>query len=86
MPTDGKVIRTQRNSSHKANDYPERSGRHVVLPDVTGLTNAVESPMKGDGRRLIFPAGERPKDSEGDCVPMSLNHVDLDSQPVFCQH
>lgn len=37
----------------------------VVLPDVTGLTSAVESPMKGDPRKPEYPCDERTRGGEG---------------------
>ena len=37
----------------------------IHLPDVTGLTNAVESPMKHGGQYYPYKAAERPRETEG---------------------
>lgn len=41
------------------------SKSRVYLPDVTGLTSAVESPAKAGGGYNAYPAEDRPRDSEG---------------------
>jgi hypothetical protein len=41
----------------------------VYLPDVTGLTSAVESPAKPGGYNG-YPVDDRPRDSEGVCVSL----------------
>ncbi|KAK7048224.1 AAA family ATPase [Favolaschia claudopus] len=40
------------------------SKSRVYLPDVTGLTNAVESPAKAGGGYNAYPYDDRPRDSE----------------------
>ncbi|KAJ6584807.1 hypothetical protein B0H19DRAFT_1059157 [Mycena capillaripes] len=40
------------------------SKSRVYLPDVTGLTSAVESPAKAGGGYNAYPAEDRPRDSE----------------------
>ncbi|KAF7365369.1 AAA family ATPase [Mycena venus] len=40
------------------------SKSRVYLPDVTGLTSAVESPAKAGGGYNAYPADDRPRDSE----------------------
>ncbi|KAJ7790973.1 hypothetical protein B0H14DRAFT_3501081 [Mycena olivaceomarginata] len=42
----------------------------VYLPDVTGLTSAVEFPAKADGAYNGYPADNRPRDSEGLCTQL----------------
>ncbi|KAJ7071857.1 hypothetical protein B0H15DRAFT_85369 [Mycena belliarum] len=46
---------TRRNAHNKS---------RVYLPDVTGLTNAVESPAKGGGGHNAYNPDDRPRDSE----------------------
>ncbi|KAF7346150.1 AAA family ATPase [Mycena sanguinolenta] len=41
------------------------SKSRVYLPDVTGLTSAVESPAKAGGGYNAYPTDDRPRDSEG---------------------
>ncbi|KAF8208767.1 hypothetical protein K438DRAFT_1930343 [Mycena galopus ATCC 62051] len=52
----------------EAGDATRRSAHHsksrVYLPDVTGLTSAVESPAKAGGAYNGYPADDRPRDSE----------------------
>ncbi|KAJ6512116.1 hypothetical protein C8R47DRAFT_1034075 [Mycena vitilis] len=51
----------------EAGDATRRSAHsksRVYLPDVTGLTSAVESPAKAGGEYNAYPADDRPRDSE----------------------
>ncbi|CAK5269805.1 unnamed protein product [Mycena citricolor] len=47
-------------SQHRGTTHKSR----IYLPDVTGLTNAVESPAKAGGKYNAYSAVDRPRDSE----------------------
>jgi len=57
---------TRRNASGEAGRVRAEGRRmEVVLPDVTGLTSAVESPVKGDPRKTEYLRDERARGEEG---------------------
>jgi hypothetical protein len=62
---------TARPSVFARNPTPRRSAMRdttksqIHLPDVTGLTNAVESPMKHGAKYYPYNADERPRETEG---------------------
>ena len=50
----------------------------VQLPDVTGLTSAVESPAKFGIEYVAYRADDRPRDSEGNPFVLFLERKDVD--------
>lgn len=62
-----------RNTRLRRNGLRDSSSGRVQLPDVTGLTSAVESPAKPDVGYYPYKGGDRPRDSEGKFPPLR-NH------------
>ena len=52
-------------SKHANTSRSSLSKSKIHLPDVTGLTNAVESPMKGMAHHYPYQPGDEPRESEG---------------------
>ncbi|KAH9480153.1 hypothetical protein JR316_0006750 [Psilocybe cubensis] len=55
---------TRRTTARDAANLTANASGKVYLPDVTGLTSAVESPAKPGAQFMQYKAGERPRDSE----------------------
>jgi len=54
-----------RNPTPRRSAMRDTTKSRIHLPDVTGLTNAVESPMKHGAQYYPYNANERPRESEG---------------------
>jgi len=54
-----------RNPTPRRSAMRDTTKSRIHLPDVTGLTNAVESPMKHGAQYYPYKADERPRESEG---------------------
>jgi len=53
-----------RNPTPRKSSMKDTTRSRIHLPDVTGLTNAVESPLKPGTQYYPYKAGDRPRDSE----------------------
>ena len=53
-----------RNSTPGMSSMKDTTRSRIHLPDVAGLTNAVESPLKPRTQYYPYKAGDRPRDSE----------------------
>ena len=58
-------ITSTRNPTPRRSAMRDTTKSRIHLPDVTGLTNAVESPMKHGAQYYPYKANERPRESEG---------------------
>jgi hypothetical protein len=67
-----KSPRRERSGSHQTGHQSDRRRHSIVLPDVTGLTSAVESPAKGDLMRIAYGQGESAKQGEGSLLCFAL--------------
>lgn len=58
-------ITSTKNPTPRRSAMRDTTKSRIHLPDVTGLTNAVESPMKHGAQYYPYKANERPRESEG---------------------
>jgi hypothetical protein len=71
-----KSPRKERNGWHQPSHQSNRRKHSVVLPDVTGMTSAVESPAKGDLLRMAYGQGEGARQGEGSLLFPSFYFFD----------